>query len=66
MTWIMADVGSRRRHVFEVVKCIRLSLVPSKRLESFLLQCNDISLKVALDSVRKDLVRPTASLPGPK
>jgi hypothetical protein len=57
MTWIMADVGSRRRNVFEIVKCIRLSLVPSKRLEAFLLQCNDISLKVALDSVRKDLVR---------
>ena len=56
MTWIMSDVGSRRRHIFEVVKCIRLPLVPSKRLESFMLQCTDISLKVALDSVRKDLV----------
>ena len=55
MNWIMADLGSRRRHIFEIVKWIRLPLVPSKRLESFLLECTDISLKVALDSVRKDL-----------
>ena len=36
MVWIQSDVSSRRRHVFDVLKHVRLSLVPSKRLESFM------------------------------
>ena len=62
MTWIQTDIASRRRHVFEVLKHVRLSLVPSKRLESFMKECIDISLKVALNSFKTDIDTLKASI----
>lgn len=55
MNWVEADLSSRRRHIFDVLKFIRLPLVPSKRLDAYISECQDISLRVALTSVKKDL-----------
>jgi len=58
MVWIQSDVSSRRRHVFDVLKHVRLSLVPSKRLESYMKDPSsipDMSLKVALNSFKTDM-----------
>ena len=43
------DVGGRRRYVFDILKYIRLPLVPLKRLDEFQAQCADLSLQVALN-----------------
>ena len=43
------------RFVFDILKHVRLPLVPSKRLEEFQTQCQDLSLQVALNSVIKDV-----------
>ena len=56
MAWIEADLVARRRFVFDVLKFIRMPLVPSKLVESYLSECGDISLKVALNSIKKDIV----------
>ena len=62
MTWIEADISSRRRFVFDILKYIRMPLVPSKLVESYLNECRDYSLKVALTSVRQDLLQCKGSL----
>lgn len=62
MNWIEADITSRRRYIFDVLKFIRLPLVPSKLLESYLNECGDISLKVALTSVKRDIAQRKGSL----
>ena len=62
MNWIEADITSRRRFIFDVLKFIRLPLVPSKLLESYLNECSDISLKVALTSVKRDIALRKGSL----
>jgi actin-binding protein IPP len=62
MNWLEHDVGSRRRFVFDVLKNVRLPLVPSKRLDAFQAQCRDLSLQVALNSVTKDMTLRKGSL----
>jgi len=62
MSWINHDITNRRRFIFDVLKHIRLPLVASKLLEAYVNDCNDISLKVALSSVRRDLISQKGSL----
>jgi len=62
MAWINYDISNRRRFIFDVLKHIRLPLVASKLLESYVNNCTDISLKVALCSVRRDLISQRGSL----
>jgi actin-binding protein IPP len=62
MAWIEANIDARRRYIFDVLKFVRLPLVPSKLLDSYAAQCRDISIGVALDSVKKDLVLRKGSL----
>lgn len=63
MRWIEADIVNRRRFIFDVLKFIRLPLVPSRLLESYLQEeCRDISLRVALISVKKDVSSRKGSL----
>ena len=62
MFWIQYDLGSRRRHVFDVLKLVRLPLVPSKQLEAFLQDCRDMSLKVALNSFKTDMATSKGTL----
>lgn len=50
------------RFVFDILKYIRLPLVPSKLLDSYVKDCVDISLKVALTSVKKDISSRKGSL----
>ena len=54
LSWLEHDVGSRRRFVFDILKHVRLPLVPSKQLDEYQAQCRDLSLQVALNRlVRK-------------
>jgi len=62
MAWVNHDITNRRRFIFDVLKFIRLPLVASKLLESYVNNCSDISLKVALSSVRRDLISQKGSL----
>ena len=48
MNWLYHDVGGRRRYVFDILKYIRLPLVPTKQLDEFQAQCAALSLQVAL------------------
>ena len=59
LSWLEHDVGSRRRFVFDILKHVRLPLVPSKQLDEYQAQCRDLSLQVALNRlVRKPLETP--------
>lgn len=62
MRWIMHDVTQRRRYVFEILSHVRLPLLSGCLLERAINDCGDGSLKVALRSVRKDLVTKKGSL----
>ncbi|KAJ4431679.1 hypothetical protein ANN_20280 [Periplaneta americana] len=62
MRWIMHDVTQRRRYVFEILSHVRLPLLSVCLLERAINDCGDGSLKVALRSVRKDLVTKKGSL----
>ena len=62
MNWINYDIANRRRYIFEVLKHVRLPLVATKLLESYVNNCTDLSLKVAMTSVKKDLISQKGSL----
>jgi len=62
MEWINYDISNRRRYIFDVLKHVRLPLVATKLLESYVNNCTDLSLKVAMSSVKKDLISQKGSL----
>lgn len=62
MRWIGQDITMRRRYVFDILNQVRLPLIPSKLLEKSISECSDISLKVALRSIQKDLASKRGSL----
>ncbi|KAL9706748.1 hypothetical protein quinque_010266 [Culex quinquefasciatus] len=55
LRWIKHDVVPRRRYVFEILSHVRLALVPVGLIDQAIADCRDVSLKIALRSVRKDL-----------
>ncbi|KAE8748819.1 hypothetical protein FOCC_FOCC004413 [Frankliniella occidentalis] len=54
--WILHDVTQRRQYVFEILTHVRLPLLSTYLLERVINELTDSSLKVALRSVRKDLL----------
>lgn len=62
MSWIESDLPNRRRFIFDALKFVRLPLVPFKLIDAHANACRDISLKVALESVKKDVVMRRGSL----
>ncbi|XP_037033869.1 actin-binding protein IPP [Bradysia coprophila] len=55
LRWIKHDVVQRRQYVFDILSNIRLALVPIQLINQAADECRDMSLKVALRSVQKDL-----------
>ncbi|KAK9886020.1 hypothetical protein WA026_014806 [Henosepilachna vigintioctopunctata] len=55
LRWINFDIVNRRQFVFEILRCIRLSLI-SFVLKKTITACNDCSLRVALKSIYSDLL----------
>lgn len=55
MRWIKHEICNRKRFVFDILANVRLSLVPIRLIEAEIAQCRDMSLKIALRSVLKDL-----------
>lgn len=53
--WIKHDIPNRKRFVFDILANVRLSLVPARLINSEISQCRDMSLKIALRSILKDL-----------
>ncbi|XP_076046546.1 actin-binding protein IPP-like isoform X2 [Oratosquilla oratoria] len=62
LRWINHDITGRRRYVFEILNQVRLPLIPSRLLEKAISECCDISLKVALQSIQKDVQSKRGSL----
>jgi len=56
MRWINYDLPTRKRYVFELLSYIRLPLISLILLDRAIMDCSDASLKVALKSIRMDLV----------
>lgn len=54
--WILHDVTQRRQYVFEILAHVRLPLLSTYLLERVINELTDSSLKVALRSIRKDLL----------
>ena len=44
MGWVQSDITSRRRFIFDVLKYIRLKLVPPKRLDRYYLYFDAFNL----------------------
>ncbi|XP_050089118.1 actin-binding protein IPP [Anopheles aquasalis] len=55
LRWIRHDVVPRRQYVFEILSHVRIALVPVSLIDQAIGECRDVSLKIALRSVRKDL-----------
>lgn len=55
LRWVKHDIVNRRRHVFEILYNVRLPLVPMRLIDAAISECHDVSLQVALKSVKKDL-----------
>lgn len=55
LRWIKHEVSIRKRFVFDILSNVRLSLVPVRLIETEIAQCRDMSLKIALRSILKDL-----------
>lgn len=62
MRWIVHDVNERRCFVFEILRHVRLPLLSVCLLDRAIQDCGDPSLKVALRSIRKDLVSKKGNL----
>lgn len=56
LRWIKNDIINRRRYVFEILYNVRLPLVPFRLIDVAINECHDVSLQVALKSIKKDLV----------
>lgn len=56
MRWINHDIVQRRRYVFDILAHVRLALVPVRLIDLEVAQCRDMSLKIALRSILKDLI----------
>ncbi|KAI5719516.1 hypothetical protein M8J76_011299 [Diaphorina citri] len=62
LRWICHDLSQRRCFVFEILNHVRLPLVCLRLIENNVKECTDASLKVALRSIRKDLITRKGSL----
>ncbi|KAK9503759.1 hypothetical protein O3M35_010250 [Rhynocoris fuscipes] len=62
MRWINYDVPSRKCYVFDLLRHVRLPLISVSLLDQSITEASDASLKVALRSVRKDLVSKKGNL----
>ena len=48
VSWILHDAVTRRRFAFEVIRPVRLLLIPHRQLQAFVDTIQDFSLKIAL------------------
>lgn len=53
--WMMSDISSRRRHVYEVMDSVRLALIPSLQRDRLAASCVDPGLKFVLQKLSQDL-----------
>ncbi|XP_044755911.1 actin-binding protein IPP [Coccinella septempunctata] len=56
LRWINHDIENRRQYVFEILKHIRLSLIPLEILKKTFTDCSDSSVRVALKSFYNDIL----------
>lgn len=55
LRWIKHDVMQRRCYVFEILSLVRLALIPVRLIDQSIQDCFDLSVTVALRSMRKDI-----------
>lgn len=55
LRWIKHDVIRRRCYVFDILSHVRLPLVPIRQIDIACKECRDMSVRVALRSICKDL-----------
>ncbi|CAD7085877.1 unnamed protein product [Hermetia illucens] len=55
LRWIKHDVKQRRCFVFEILQHVRLALLPVRLFDDAMKDCHDVSLNVALRSMRRDI-----------
>uniref|UniRef100_A0A336MRY9 Kelch-like protein diablo n=1 Tax=Culicoides sonorensis TaxID=179676 RepID=A0A336MRY9_CULSO len=55
LRWIKHDIINRRRYVFDILANVRLPLVNMRFIDGAIDDCHDVSLQVALKSIKKDL-----------
>ncbi|KAM4721951.1 actin-binding protein IPP isoform 1-T2 [Rhinophrynus dorsalis] len=66
MLWIQKDIGTRKRHVVEVLEPVRFSLLPPQRLQKYIEDVTDFSLRVALQTLLREYCEPSHSLKDKK
>lgn len=55
MAWIMHDVPTRRRWVFDIMALVRFPVIPNHRILVVFEICPDLSLKVVLQKILQDI-----------
>ncbi|MEE6495170.1 hypothetical protein FKM82_001971 [Ascaphus truei] len=61
MTWVQREIGTRKRHVVEVLEPVRFSLLPPQRLQKYIEGITDFSLRVALQTLLREYCEPSRS-----
>ncbi|CAH0394185.1 unnamed protein product [Bemisia tabaci] len=56
LSWINHNLSLRREFVFDILSLVRLSLIPSHLIQQTIDKCKDMSLVVALNAIKRDLV----------
>ena len=54
LNWILYDIKSRRKSVFTICAPIRFPIISYKQLETYINDCKDLSLKIALHKLVSD------------
>jgi hypothetical protein len=62
LAWLNFSITTRKPYVFQILKTIRLALIPSRLLEHCIEQIEDVSVRIALRSLQKDLLSRRGSL----
>uniref|UniRef100_T1J1X5 Kelch-like protein diablo n=1 Tax=Strigamia maritima TaxID=126957 RepID=T1J1X5_STRMM len=53
--WIFGDLVNRRKHLYQILQDVRLTLIPDEYLKTQITNCSDLSIKIALTKLHEDL-----------
>lgn len=57
--WVMAELPTRRRQIYDIMTAVRLPLIPSSLLNRLIVSCSDPGVQIVLQKLSQDLRRPS-------
>ena len=62
LRWLNHSITTRKPYVFEVLRTVRLALIPARLLEQCMESLEDGSIRIALRGLHRDLLSKRGSL----